>query len=306
MQKLSIIIPSYNTKEITKGCLKSIWKNLRETDFLETEIIVVDNGSTDGTAETLRKIKSDMVNKLKIKNVELKIILNKENLGFSKANSQGLKLSIGEYILFINSDVLIRKMDFNKLLNYLDRNQQIGVLTIKVVLPNGEIDPACHRGFPALWRSFCYFLGLERIFGYFPVLNRIFGGYHLTHLNLDDIHEIDSPSGAFYLTRRELLDKVGGFDEDFFMYGEDLDLSFRIKKLGYKIIYYPFFSIIHLKYSSGLKKNNHEANKAKSHFYEAMKIFYKKHYENNNFWLTNKLVYFLINLQKKINEKNRY
>lgn len=291
MAKLSIIIVSYNTKEILAQCLQSLIDNLHKYSF-ESEIIVVDNNSTDGTTE-------------QIKNLKLKIIKNNSNLGFGKANNQGVGVAQGEFILFLNSDVIVGDVNFKKVIQFFETDKKNGVLTTKVVLGNGEIDPACHRGFPTPWRAFCYFVKLEKIFGQFPILNRIFGGYHLTHFNLETIHEIDSPSGAFYLTKKEILDRVGIFDEAFFMYGEDLDLSFRIKEAGYKIIYYPQERVIHHKYQSGLgSKKNKTKSKTKNYFYQSMKIFYKKHYERKYPGIMTYLVNFFINFLNN-NEKNR-
>ncbi len=284
MPKLSIIILSYNTAEITKKCLLSLFKSLNNDKALEYEVIVVDNGSTDKSVEML---KSGKVGKLKL-------IENKENIGYPKGNNQALKSAQGKYILFLNSDVIIDKLRFGRLLNYFDSRPEVGVLTVRVNLSTGSIDPASHRGFPTLWNSFCYFFKLEK-------LGKIFGGYHLSYLDLSAIHEIDSPSGAFYLVRKEILDKVGGFDERFFMYGEDLDLSFRIKELGYKIIYYPLFRVTHLKYASGLKNGDGETKTTvKKHFYNAMKIFYEKHYSAVYPSLLNKLIYMLIDLKSKL------
>lgn len=290
---LSIIILSYNTKELTKRCLSSLYRNLPKNKNFLTEIIIVDNGSSDGTIETLKNYQKS--------NTFLQFIPNKTNLGYPMGNNQALKVASGKYILFLNSDTIIEKLDFFRLLNYLESNQEIGALTVKVLLPNGKIDPASHRGFPTLWSAFCYFFGLEKLFNKFPYLNRIFGNYHLVHLNRESVHEIDSGSGAFYLTRKDLLDKIGGFDETFFMYGEDLDLSFRIKKSGYKIIYYPAYQVIHLKYASGLEKKNRQINKeTRRHFFEAMEIFYKKHYEKTHIPIINSIIYSTIKLIKKI------
>lgn len=284
MTKLSIIIVSYNTKDITNDCLQSVFKSLN----VPSEIIVVDNGSKDGAVR--------MLESLKVKKF-IKLIKNEENLGYSKANNQGLKKAEGDYILFLNSDVIVKSVDFKKLLDYLDKYPQIGALTVKVNLTNGEVDPASHRGFPTLWRSFCYFFKLEKLFSGASFLNQIFGGYHLTYFDLKSIHEIDSGSGAFLLTRKDLMKKLNGFDEDFFMYGEDLDLAFRIKQLGCKIIYYPFYEITHLKYSSGLKIDSGEIRKrTKRYFYEAMKIFYQKHYQNSHPRIINKIVFLIIDL----------
>jgi len=292
MTKLSIIIVSYNTKGILEKCLRSLINNIKKYSF-QSEIIVVDNGSTDGTIKLIQNLK------FKVQNESLKfqIIKNNKNLGYGRANNQGIKIAQGEYILFLNSDVVVNDVNFKKILDYFDGDQKVGVMTAKVVLTSGEIDPACHRGFPTPWRAFCYFIKLEKIFGKLPILNKIFGGYHLTYLDLNVIHEIDSPSGAFYLTKKIILDKVGAFDEAFFMYGEDLDLSFRIKKAGYRIIYYPKEKVIHHKYQSGFRaKDKNIKAKTKGHFYQVMKIFYKKHYEKKYPKIFSSLVYIVISL----------
>ena len=171
---------------------------------------------------------------------------------------------------------------------------------MSVRLENGRLDWASHRGFPTVWNAFTYYSGLEKIFSPWPLLSKFFGGYHLTHLDLNTIHEIDSPNAAFYLTRMSILDEIGGFDTSFFMYGEDLDLSYRIKKLGYKIIYYPLFQVTHLKYQSGLKRGVKKTEvETKGHFYEAMKIFYDKYFAPQGGSLKNKLVHFFIDMKKK-------
>lgn len=296
MTDLSVIIPSYNTKDITSRCLDALLQNLSANQAKSAEIIVVDNASTDGSKQLLEQYQK------KQNRIQIKTIFNQKNLGYPKANNQGLKIAKGKYILLLNSDAIVENIDFNHLFIYFDHHPEVGALTVKAVLPNGEMDLASHRGFPTIWNSLCYFSGLERIFGRVPVLNRLFGGYHLKHLDLSRIHEIDSASGAFYLLRKDVLNKVNGFDDkNFFFYGEDLDLSYRIKEVGYKIIYYPDYAVLHLKYASGLNKSNSEIKEqTKSHFYEAMKIFYRKHYEKKHSWVTNKVVYFFINLKKRM------
>lgn len=292
MPKLSIIIPSYNTKKVTDQCLMSLLKTLR-LENLDYEIIVVDNASTDGSAESLQKYEGRFRS--------FKLIKNRKNLGFSKANNQALKQAQGDYILFLNSDVLVVNMHFKRLLNYLDSRPDVAVCTVRVNLTDGSIDPASHRGFPTIWNSLAYFLKLEKLFGRVPYINRLFGGYHLIWNDIQTIHEIDSPSGAFYLARKQVLDEVGGFDTDFFMYGEDLDLSLRIKEKGYKILYYPLFQVTHLKYVSGLETTDPDTQKKiKKHFYDAMKIFYRKHYEKNHASMINSFVYMLIDLKAKL------
>jgi len=291
MIPLSIIIVSFNTKEVIKKCLLSIKANFDKYP-INFEIIVVDNDSHDGTVEFLLDLEKKQKN--------LHIFLNKANLGFGKANNIGLKKSKGKYILYLNSDAMISDIDFRDLIRVMEMENNIGALTVKVVLSNGEIDPASHRGFPTLWNSFTYFLGLERLFFYVPLLNKIFGGYHLVNLNLNNIHQVDVITGAFLLSKKEILDKIGGFDEDYFAYGEDIEMAFQIKKLGYKIIYYPLWKVLHLKSVSGLKKKRNEVVRKRTsvYFFDSMKIFYNKHYSQNHWWLINKLVFLAIDYKK--------
>lgn len=300
MPSLSVIITSYNSRDITEDCLQKLKHNFQKYP-LGYEVIVVDNGSTDGSPEMLHQLKSNWT--------ELHLHLGKQNLGYTCGNNLGYSLSSGKYLLFLNSDVLIKDVNFNDLLAFLDRYEQVGVLTIKLMLNKKEIDPASHRGFPDLWRSFCYFFKLEKIFQPVPLLNSFFGGYHLIERDLNTIHQIDSPTGAFFLTRREIFARVKGFDEGFFMYGEDLDLSYRIKKLGYQVIYYPLFKADHLKGQSGINKyqDKKTSHQTKYHFYNAWKIFYQKHYAAKNNWLINQLVYLFINLKSNsYHAKNRH
>jgi hypothetical protein len=294
MIPLSIIIVSFNTKEITKKCLSSLHKNFIRHP-LEHEIIVVDNDSRDGSAKYLLDLEKEWKN--------LHVILNKNNLGFGKGNNIGLEKSKGKYVLYLNSDAIVSDIDFRDLINLMEMKKDIGAMTVKVMLSSGEIDPASHRGFPTIWRSLTYFLGLEKIFFNIPLLNKLFGGYHLVNLNLNNIHEIDVLTGAFLFTRREILDKFGGFDVDYFAYGEDIEMAFQIKKLGYKIIYYPLWKVLHLKSVSGLKKNDlNIRRKTNYYFYDSMKIFYDKHYAMDNSWLTNKLIYLAIDIKKGLNK----
>ena len=289
MKGLSIIIPSFNTKKITKQCITAL-NGVLLNNKIPYQIIVVDNSSTDGSQIMLQEVK----------NPRLFTVFNSENKGYGKANNQGLKIASMDYVLFLNSDVLVDKqMDFSKLIHFFETHEKIGGLTVKVNLINGSIDPASHRGFPTPWRSLCYFIGFERLFSKIPIVNRLFGGYHLVFLDKKSTHEIDSPTGAFFMVSRSLLQELHGFDEDFFMYGEDLDLSFRIKEKGYKIIYLPTFQVLHYKYQSGLqnKKNQELRKKIRKSFYEAMATFYKKHYEKVYPRLVTGLVYLALDLR---------
>lgn len=283
MVDLSIIVLSFNTKDITHECLRSLLDTLSRMKQYTTEVIVVDNASTDGSQELL-------------KTLPVRSFFLDKNLGFGAANNYGVTKAQGRYILYLNSDVIQKKIDYDELLRYMDSNTDVGILTARVELQSGKIDPASHRGFPTIWRSFGYFLKLEKLFGGIPLLNRLFGGYHLTYLPLNTIHEIESPSGAFFLTRKEIVDKIGGYDEKFFMYGEDLDLSYRIKELGYKAVYYPKATVLHLKYSSGIKNDNGALRKRiRRHFYKSMGIFYDKHYAKHHNSVINNVVRSIIN-----------
>jgi len=292
MTPLSIIIVSFNTKEITKKSLLSLKKNFIKYP-LEYEVVVIDNASQDGSLEMLQDLEKNWTN--------LQVFLSNKNIGYGKGNNLGLEKCRGKYILYLNSDAIVSDIDFRDIIKVLEIQDNIGALTVKVMLPTGDIDPASHRGLPTLWRSLTYFLGLEKLFFNMPLLNKIFGGYHLVDLNLNNIHEIDVPTGAFLFTRREILDKIGGFDRDYFAYGEDIEMAFQIKKLGYKIIYYPLWKVLHIKSVSGLKKNDLTIRKKTSaHFYDSMKIFYKKHYAQDHNWLVNKLVYLAIDIKRNI------
>src|SRR3989344_2105097 len=297
MPKLSIIILSYNTRDITKQCLQTLIKSFSETKSFETEIIVADNASSDGTKEML----TDFKKTFKSQNITLTTIFNTRNEGFTRGNNQAAKPAKGEHLLFLNSDVMIETVNWENLIKYFESDSGLAVLTVKVMLDGGQIDPASHRGFPTIFRSFCYYSKLEAISKPVPYLNKLFGGYHLTHLYLSKSHEIDSPSGAFYLVKKDIFQKAHGFDEDFFMYGEDLDLSFRIKEMGYKIIYYPEFTVRHLKYRSGLGTVDKKIlMRTRRHFYDAMRIFYEKHYAPNYPKIVNQMIYLLIELKSKL------
>lgn len=266
---LSVIIVSYNQAQVLSTCLKHLQKNLSH-NFSQNqfEIIVVDNNSLPPIFSSKESQKG------------IRLVLLKENTGFSRANNIGLQLAKGQYILFLNSDVYLSSpINFKELIAFLEKQPKRAGLTIRLNLTNGQIDPASHRGFPNPYNALSYFLGFEKLFAFVPGLNRIFGGYHLTYKNLNTVHEIDSPTAAFFLLKKNILDRVNGFDPDYFFYGEDLDLSYRIKNLGYSIWYYPLYSGLHLKYQSGLKSSHNKTKaQSKKHFYKSMLLFYKKHY----------------------------
>lgn len=290
MPQLSIIIVSYNTAAVTTQCIKSILAAQKHHPC-DIEILVVDNASSDDSVEQIRLIKDPSI----------RLLPQKRNLGFGKANNRALSHARGEYILFLNSDTLVASLDLPSLLDYMHGHPLVGVLTVRVELPGGTLDPASHRGFPTIWRSFTYFSKLEAITRPIPLLNMLFGGYHLTHRNLSREHEIDAPSGAFFLTRKKILDQTGGFDESFFMYGEDLDLAKRIKESGYSIIFYPYQTITHLKGISGMKHQDAKRSSATSrYFYDAMRVFYDKHYAPQQPAVLNTLMHWIITFKSRL------
>ncbi|MFZ5366144.1 MAG: glycosyltransferase family 2 protein [Patescibacteria group bacterium] len=283
---LSIIILNYNTLKLLRQCLGSVKKS--KTDGLTFETIVVDNASTDGSVEELQNLKLKMKND----NLKLKIILSQTNLGFAGGNNLGLKSANGRYILFLNSDTEITPQALVEMTNFMDKNPKVGASTPKTMLFSGGMDPDCHRGFPTPWASVCYFLGLERLFP----KSKIFGQYHKFYLDLDKPHEIDAGFGTFMFVRKKVLDQVGNFDESYFFYGEDLDLFYRIKKAGWKVMFYPEPLVTHHKgASSGLRKESREISQASREIrirtakasIKAMEIFYKKFYQDKYpRWLT--------------------
>ncbi|NTU46587.1 glycosyltransferase family 2 protein [Candidatus Roizmanbacteria bacterium] len=301
MTDLSIIIPSFNTKQMTVDCISQLLSVVAVQE-LNTEIIVVDNGSEDGSPAAIL----ELFKQSKHEKVEKELIALDKNYGFGTANNKAFAQATGTYVLCLNSDVIVKDVDFIDLCTYLHDHPQVGALTVRVNLQDGSIDPASHRGFPTPWRSFTYFTKLEKTFGKLPFFCQLFGGYHLTGADLTSIHQIDSPTGAFFLTRLDLIRELHGFDENFFMYGEDLDFAYRIKELGYQILYYPKYEVTHLKYKSGLQtKSSITRNQIRWHFYNAMRIFYDKHYAKQYPKVVNALIHDVIYRKMKRYENYR-
>lgn len=276
---LSIIILNYNTRELLRECLESVQKSNTCGFFFET--IVVDNASIDGSVEMVEE-----------EFPWVKLIKSRKNLGFAGGCNLGLREARSRYILFLNSDTEIVPEAFKKMINFMDRNPRVGVSTPKTMLFSGEMDPDCHRGFPTPWASICYFLGLEKLFP----KSKFFGQYHKFYLNLGQPHEIDAGFGTFMFVRRKALDQVGNWDESYFFYGEDLDLCYRIKKAGWKIMFYPESLVTHHKgASSGLRRESKDVSQANREIrikvakasIKAMEIFYKKFYKDKyHAWVT--------------------
>lgn len=265
---LSIIIVNYNTRALLDQLLTSI-TNAEKGNY-RTEIILVDNASSDGSLEMVRK-----------KYHFVKSIPCRDNLGFAAANNKGIRNSKGGLLLLLNSDTKIFPKTLKVMLDFMKENSDFQAATCRVELPDGKLDPACHRGFPSPWASFTYFSKLERLFP----RSKFFAQYHQGWKNLAEIHEVDVISGAFFLLKREVIDKVGLLDEGFFMYGEDIDWCMRIKQAKFRIVFVPSTKIIHVKGMSGRRKQESNLseleltkNQINRHFCTTMKLFYKKHY----------------------------
>jgi len=224
---VSIVVVSYNTKELTLACIRSIYRTIKKIEF---EIIVVDNNSHDGTVESIH-------NEFK----QVRIISNRCNLGFAKANNQGVKISTGKYILFLNPDTELCEGTLENTLAYLEENQDAGVVGCRAILPDGRQQNTLLR-FPSL---------LTIIITTFVPLklrrqSRFFGRSRYIGIDLNKIQSVDVVAGCYMLIKREVIQTVGAFDDDFFMYGEESELCFRIHKAGWKIYYYPYAKFIHV------------------------------------------------------------
>lgn len=256
--KLSVVIVNYNVKYFLHQALCAVFKSEVNFDY---DVFVVDNASVDGS--------TDMV---AMEFPQVKLIASPDNLGFSKGNNLAIRKSEAEYVLLLNPDTIIREDTLQQVVDFMDARQDAGALGVKMYDGQGVFLPESKRGFPSPKVAFFKMSGLS---GLFPK-SRTFGEYHLGYLDENEIHEVDVLSGAFMLLRKNALDKVGLLDEDFFMYGEDIDLSYRIQKGGYKNYYYPNAPIIHFKGESTKKGSLNYVRV----FYQAMIIFAQKHLQN--------------------------
>lgn len=254
--KLSIIIVNYNVKLFLEQCLTSVFKAINTID---AEVFVVDNNSTDASMEMVKQ-----------NFPTVKCIINNNNVGFSKANNQAIALAKGEYVLLLNPDTVVEENTFSKCIAFADAHQNLGGLGVKMIDGNGVFLPESKRGLPTPAVSFFKIFGLSALF---PT-STLFSKYHLGNLNNNEINEIDVLSGAFMWMRKSVLEKIGYLDEAFFMYGEDIDLSYRIQLAGYKNYYFPDTKIIHYKGESTKKGSINYV----FIFYNAMIIFSKKHF----------------------------
>lgn len=233
--KLSVILVNYNVFHFLDQAIGSVLNALKNIDG---EVIVVDNNSVDGSVDLIRA-----------KYPEVILIANKKNEGFSKANNQGMRIAKGEYVLLLNPDTLVEENTFEKCISFMDTHPQGGGLGVKMLDGKGEFLPESKRSLPSPKVAFYKIFGLSALF---PKSKR-FGRYHLGFLDNDETHEVEILSGAYMFMRKSVLDQIGLLDEDYFMYGEDIDLSYRILKGGYKNYYFPEARIIHYKGESTKK-----------------------------------------------------
>lgn len=282
--KLSIVIVNYNVKHFLDQCLTSVRRAIAGID---AEVWVVDNNSVDGSVHMLRE-----------KFPEVRLIANKENVGFSRANNQAIRQSKGEYVLLLNPDTVVEDDTFTKILGFMDSHPGAGGLGVKMIDGKGNFLPESKRGLPTPDVAFYKIFGLSR---FFP-RSRTFGKYHLGFLDKDKINEVEILSGAFMFLRREALDKTGLLDEDFFMYGEDIDLSYRIIRAGYKNYYFPETRIIHYKGESTKKSSVNYVFV----FYRAMVIFARKHFSQKNARLFSLLINMAIWLRASVAILSRF
>lgn len=273
--KLSVVILNYNVQYFLELCLKSVQKALVGID---AEIIVVDNNSPDDSCNMVKGLFTDVV-----------LIENKENLGFSKANNQGVQIGKGEYICILNPDTVVAEDTFAKLLEFGETKDNLGIVGCKLIDGAGKYLPESKRNIPVVK------VGLQKIFGNSK-------NYYANHIQENDIAKVDILVGAFMFMKRDVFTAINGFDEDYFMYGEDIDMSYKALSFGYENYYYGKTTIIHYKGESTLK----DAFYAKR-FYGSMQIFYKKHFKKNVVfdvfvWLGIKMAY-AFRKEKKVHLK---
>ena len=258
--KISVIIVNYNVKYFLEQALHSVRKAVQG---IEAEVFVVDNNSVDGSCEMVKR-----------KFPEVLLIENKNNPGFSKANNQAIKMAKGEYVLLLNPDTVVEEDCFTKVCAFMDATPDAGALGVKMIDGKGVFLPESKRGLPTPQVAFYKMFGLAALF---PKSKR-FGRYHLGFLSNDEVHSVDVLSGAFMLLRASVIKTIGALDEDYFMYGEDIDLSYRITQAGYKNYYFPHTTIIHYKGESTKKASVNYVFV----FYRAMIIFAQKHYSQKH------------------------
>ena len=254
---LSVVIVNYNVKYYLEQCLESV---RRASQGLQVEVFVVDNLSTDGSVPYLRE-----------RFPEVTFIENNENVGFARANNQAIRQSRGEYVLLLNPDTILCEDTLRRFVDFMDAHPEAGAAGAYMLHADGTFAPESRRGLPTPFVAFCKMSGLTRLFP----KSRLFGRYYMGYLDVNEANRIEAISGACMMLRREALDRVGLLDEDFFMYGEDIDLSYRILQGGYHNYFLPV-RMLHYKGESTVKNSYRYVYT----FYQAMRLFFRKHYSH--------------------------
>ncbi len=263
--ELSVIIVSFNVRYYLKQCLISVIKASENIDY---EIFVIDNNSVDDSCLMIEKEFPEIV-----------LIKNKTNIGFSAANNKAIKLAKGRFILLLNPDTLVENDTFTKCINFIDTHPDAGAVGVRMINGEGKFLRESKRSLPTPGTAFFKTFG----FSYLFPRSRLFNMYYLSHIDSFETCQADVISGAFMFMRRETLNKTGLLDEDFFMFGEDIDLSYRFSQAGYNNYYFPDAQIVHFKGRSSAKDNSSDL----LHFYKAMRIYlWKRHSEGKlSFWI---------------------
>ncbi len=273
---LSIIIVNYNARAFLDLCLQSVEQAIKEID---AEVIVVDNASSDGAPEMVKQ-----------KHPWVKLVANTDNAGFSKANNQGIEASKGELVVIQNPDTIVAEDTYEKCITFLRENIKAGAVGVRMLDGSGKVLPESKRGIPTPMISFFKAFGLSNLFPKSAVFSR----YYLGHLDLNENNPVEILAGAFICVRKDVLNKAGSFDEDFFMFGEDIDLSYRFLKEGFENWYLADAPIIHFKGESSKKTDEIYLNS----FFGAMDIFYKKHFSRQGGWLFKRMISMGIGLKR--------
>lgn len=251
---VSIVIVSYNVRDLLENCLRSV---NAASEGIESEVFVVDNNSTDDTVTIVRE-RFPLV----------RTIALDENLGFAKANNLALSQSSGRYLLLLNPDTLVQEDTIKTMLQFFSANPEAGMAGCKIITPEGRLEPACRRSFPSPWVAFTKLVGLSTLFPN----SSFFSKYNLSYLDENRTYEVDAISGSFMMIRRSVYDQIGGLDEDYFMYGEDLDWCYRVRKHNWKVFYVHQTKIIHY----GGESTRRSGIDANAEFYRAMELFSRK------------------------------
>lgn len=263
LMDLSIVIVSYKVKDLLRDCLQSVYEN---REGLDLEIVVVDNGSEDGSAEMVRESFP-----------QAKVIENRQNLGFARANNQGALQSSGRNILFLNPDTAILGDVLRTTVEYADQHPEAGVVGCKILNPDGSLQPSC-RSFPSLLNYFFESTFLCKIF---PT-SRFAGSFYMSHFTYDDTKAVDVVLGAFLLVRREIFEEMGRFDESFFIYSEETDLCYRVKKAGRKVLFFAGAEITHY----GGSSTSQDSTRMVQQDHRSRFLFMCKHYGALTAWLS--------------------